>query len=151
MVGCFESSSLLNFPGISHQTYEAKILLEGAHWNSEYEIDFGLVSIGFDYLEEWLGHRPIKTKIDKDENNKNSGFTVKCDFPCKFEFYTNSIRSKLSTSYTAHTIDSSTKSTTLRFSSILESKPDESNSLDWYSKQVIKGVSVDWSRLINRH
>lgn len=136
LVNCHETNSTLNFPGISCQIFEANYLLEGAHWNCLDEIRFEIISIGFDYLEEWAGHYPIKTSIDKDENNKNTGFTVKCDFPSKVEFYINFLNAKLSTSYGAQTKDASIKSTTLQFNSFLNLQPDEINNFVWYEKQI---------------
>lgn len=136
LVNCHESNSTLNFPGISCQIFEANYLLEGSHWNSKDEIEFEKISIGFDHLEEWLGHYPIKTNIEHDENNKNIGFTVKCDFPSTVEYYINYINSKFSTSYGAQTKDASTKTTTLEFNSFLDLQPDKSKKLDWYNNQL---------------
>ena len=136
LADCYESNSTLNFPGISCQKFESNYLLEGAHWNHLKEIEFEKFSIGFEYLEEWAGHYPIKTNIEKDENNKNTGFTVNCDFPSKVEFYVNFLNAKLSTSYGAQTKDATTKSTTLQFNSFLDLQPDELKSFEWYRKQI---------------
>ena len=133
---CYESNSTLNFPGISCQIFETNYLLEGAHCNSIEKIKFEKISIGFDYLEEWAGHYPIKTNFEKDKNNKNTGFTVKCDFPGKVEFYINFLGAKLSTSYGAQTKDASTKATTLQFNSFLDLQPDELKDFVWYRKQL---------------
>jgi hypothetical protein len=136
LVGCYESGFTMNMPGISCQRFEANYLLEGAHWNSKHEIEFERISIGFDYLEEWLGHYTIKTSIDQDENNKNSGFTVKCNFPNTDKFYINHINSHFSTSYAASTKDTTTTTTTLEYNSYIELHPNEMKKLDWYTNQL---------------
>lgn len=136
LVTCYEAGTTMNMPGINCQRFEADYLLEGEHWDTKDEIEFEKVSIGFDYLEEWLGHYTIKTSIDQDENNKNSGFTVKCEFPEIEEFHINNLDSKLSTSYAANTKDVSTKATTLEYNSYIELHPNETKQLDWYIKKI---------------